>query len=138
MRAISYRKELYSLHTTYWKRRAWNKSKQHMYICSDIFAWSVVVVTSFFIRPTESNTERDKVQKHHTSKNIAKPLVISLKNHSNFWLHQSIKLIRSTTRDFTFSIQSYFIIHEFNHVNMDRHKLLLRGLSLYITHINTT
>jgi hypothetical protein len=39
-------------------------------------------VTSFFIRPTESNIEKDKVQKHHTSKTgIAKPLVISLQNH---------------------------------------------------------
>jgi hypothetical protein len=34
-------------------------------------------------KETESNTEREKVQKDHTSKNIAKPLVISLKIHSN-------------------------------------------------------
>jgi hypothetical protein len=107
-----------------------------MYIYSDIFAWLVVVVTSFFIRPTESNAERDKLLKHHTSNNIAKPLVISLKNHSNFCLHQSTNKKYHTR--FTFPIQSYFIIHEFNHVNTDRHELLLRGLSLYITHINTT
>ena len=65
---ISYRKELYCLHTTYSERKASNKNKRRVHLYCVVFAWRVAFVTSFFIRPTESNTEKGKAQKQHTSK----------------------------------------------------------------------
>jgi hypothetical protein len=123
------------------------QKERHQIRTNNVYIYTVLFSLYCVVFHSADRIEYRKRQSAKTThfQNITKPLVILLQNQ--FRLHIRVVLqisdctnhqIRSTTRDFTFSIQSYFIIHDFNHVNMDWHQVLLRGLSLYITHINTT